>query len=244
MTVAPDPLSRLVYPGRWLAIGIDRTGEHHVVLYGITGRSASSQARKLELEGNAVWTKPTDPETLKKGNPELLVYPAFIFSRGLAVSNGRQTTDIDAEASSSPVTALDTGLGLWTYEPDAPIFTPRITGCILPSGRSALSIIKRGPDGEAVRVFYEIAPRQGKASLLTTYAGDNREPLQPFAGEPWEIDIAGTGSEESAGAAYAALGPQGRPADFRVAVACVFARRGNPSDYRLSIINRHERTPR
>jgi hypothetical protein len=27
-----------------------------------------------------------------------------------------------------------------------------------------------------------------------------------------------------------------------VAVACVFARRRDPSDYRLAVINRHERT--
>lgn len=236
-----DNLSRLIYPGRWLAIGIAPGGEHHVILYAITGRSPSSQARRLELEGNAVWTKPTDPEVLKKGNPELLVYPAVIFGRGIAASNGRQTTDIDTDGTSSAVSALDAGLGPWSYEPDAPIFTPRITGCVLPSGSSALSLIKRGAEGESVRAFFEIAPRRGRISFLSTYAGDNREPLAAYSGEPLEIGIEGKTPEETAEEAYAALQPAGRSEDFRVAVVCVYARRSDLSDRGLAVINRHER---
>jgi len=236
-----DGLSRLIYPGRWLAIGIDPGGEHHVILYAITGRSPSSQARKLELDGNSVWTKPTDPEVLKKGNPELLVYPAVIFGRGIAASNGRQTTDIDTDGASSAVSALDSGLAPWTYEPDAPIFTPRITGCVLPSGSAALSIIKRSDDGEAFRAYFEIAPRRGRASLLSTYAGDNREPLAAYSGDPLDIGMGGRTPEDTAEEAYAALRPAGRAEDFRVAVVCVYARRNDLSDRRLAVINRHER---
>jgi IMP cyclohydrolase len=236
-----DSLIRMIYPGRLLIIGGDASGDHQIVLYAVTGRSPASQARMLELEGNAVWTKPTDPEVLKKGNPELLVYPAVIFGRGIAASNGRQTVDIDTESRDSAVTALDAGLGPWTFEPDAPIFTPRISGCVLPSGRSALSIIKRGSDGHPVRAFYDLADRPGRGALLATYAGDNQVPLAAFAGEPLEVGLEGSTPEETAEAAYAALRPDGRSEDFRVALVCVFARRGALGDRRLAIINRHER---
>jgi hypothetical protein len=232
----------MVYPGRLLILGGDASAAHHVLIYAITGRSPSSQARMLEAEGNAVWTKPTDPETLKKGNPELLVYPAIIFGRGIAASNGRQTVDVDTEAPSSPVAALDAGLGPWTYEPDAPIYTPRITGCLLASGRAGLSIIKRGPDGHPVRAFFDLADRPGRGALVATYAGDNREPLAAFAGEPLDVELEGTTPEETAEAAYAALGPAGSGPDFRVALACVYARRDNLSLRRMAVINRHERT--
>ncbi|MDD8025877.1 MAG: IMP cyclohydrolase [Acidobacteriota bacterium] len=238
-----ESLMRMLYPGRLLILGGDAAGANHVLIYAITGRSPSSQARMLEVEGNAIWTKPTDPETLKKGNPELLVYPAVIFGRGIAVSNGRQTVDVDAETAGSAVAGLDAGLGPWTYEPDAPIYTPRITGCILPNGRAALSIIKRGPDGLPFRAFYDLPDRPGWGFMLATYAGDNREPLQAFSGEPLEIGLEGATPEETAEAAYTALHPEGRSNDFRVALVCVYARRGALQERRIAVINRHERNP-
>ncbi len=237
-----DNLSRMIYPGRLLALGRDRSDEHHVVLYAITGRSPSSQARRLVEENGAVWTKPTDPEILKKGNPELLVYPAIVFTRGIAVSNGRQTSDIDSAALAGAVSALDAGLRSWTYEPDAPIYTPRISGCIGPSGSAALSVLKRGPDGEPLRSFHELSLRPGWGAFVSTYAGDNCEPLAAFSGEPLELEFAEDSPEATARAAYEALRPDGRAEDFRVAVACVFARRADLSRRRLSLINRNERT--
>ena len=237
-----DNLSRMIYPGRLLALGRDRADEHHIVLYAITGRSPSSQARRLEEENGAVWTKPTDPETLKKGNPELLVYPAIAFSCGIAVSNGRQTADIDPAAFAGVVSALDAGLRAWTYEPDAPIHTPRISGCINPFGAAALSLLKRGTDGEPLRSFHELSLRPGRGAFVSTYAGDNREPLAAFSGEPLELEFIEDSPEATARAAYAALRPDGRAEDFRVAVACVFALRADLNRRRLSIVNRHERT--
>ena len=237
-----ENLSRMIYPGRLLAFGRDLGGEHHIVLYAITGRSPSSQARRLEEENGAVWTKPTDSETLKKGNPELLVYPAIVFSRGIAASNGRQTGDIDPSASAGAVSALDAGLRSWTYAPDAPIYTPRISGCISPSGSAALSLLKRGPDGEPLRSFHELTLRPGRGAFVSTYAGDNREPLAAFSGEPIELEFIEDSPETTARAAYAALRPDGRAEDFRVAVACVFALRTDMNRRRLALINRHERT--
>jgi hypothetical protein len=105
-----------------------------------------------------------------------------------------------------------------------------------------LSIIKRGSDGHPLRAFYDLADRPGRGAMLATYAGENKEPLAAFAGEPFEIGLEGTTPEETAEAAYAALRPSGRIEDFRVALVCVFARREALEERRLAVINRHERT--
>ena len=77
----------MVYPGRIIIIGKSPAGED-VVMYAITGRSPSSQARMLLIDEveKKIFVKPTDEETLKTGNPDLLVYPAIICGSGIAVS--------------------------------------------------------------------------------------------------------------------------------------------------------------
>lgn len=235
-------LKRMTYPGRLIAVGRDVSGAFNIVIYAITGRSPSSQARKLVAEGNAVWTKPTDPEVLKKGNPDLLVYPALIFGAGIAVSNGKQTADIDPQGQGSPIQILDSGLKNWTYEPDAPIFTPRISGCILPSKRAALSVIRREADGEALRSFFELPLTPGKGKMISTYGGENKDPLPSFLGEPIDLDLQETSAEAMAEAVYESLGPRPGGNDFRVAMVCSFAKASDMKDHRLHIINRDERT--
>jgi len=237
-------LERLAYPGRLIVIGRDVSGAFHVVIYAVTGRSPSSQARKLVAEGNAVWTKPTDPDVLKKGNPDLLVYPALILGEGIAVSNGRQTADIDPRGEGSPIAVLERGLKSWSFEPDAPIFTPRINGCVLLSNRTALGYIRRGAQGEAVPSFFELSLAPGEGKMISTYRGENCDPLPAFEGGPLDLGLAEASAAETAAAVYESLGPRAGGPDFRVAVACVFARVSDLRDYRLHIINREERIDR
>lgn len=237
-----EPLPSMVYPGRLIVIGRDRSGERVVVIYAVTGRSASSQARELIRQGNAVWTRPTDPEVLAKGNPDLLVYPALIFGRGIAVSNGKQTADVALEGAASAAAALEAGLRTWSFEPDAPIFTPRISGCVLPGAAAALNIIRRGPDGTAERQFTEFIPALGEGRMILTYTGENVNPLPSFRGEPLSVELSEPTARGMALAVDEALGPKSCGPDFRVAVACVFARTGDLSGLDLAIINHHERT--
>ncbi|MBM3297486.1 MAG: hypothetical protein FJY83_07785, partial [Candidatus Aminicenantes bacterium] len=138
-----EALSRTAYPGRGILLGRSPDGRMLAAAYFITGRSASSQARVLVREEETVWTRPSDPEVMKKGDPELLIYPALILSGGLAVSNGRQTADVAALVASglSPREILALALEHWDYEPDGPIFTPRISGCATPDGRAALGLV-------------------------------------------------------------------------------------------------------
>ena len=234
-------LSRMKYPGRALAVGRDMSGMFNIIIYAITGRSSSSQARRLTLEADAIWTKPTDPEVLGKGNLDLLIYPAVILSEGLAASNGKQTSNIDVRSGESPVHVLEEAMKSWDYEPDAPVFTPRISGCILPSSRAGLSIIKRAESGDSLRFFYEVPLTPAKGKLVTTYSGESRDPLQSFAGEPLDLDLVDASARAMAEAVYAALKPAAGAEDFRVAVACVFAKAADMKDDQVFIINRQER---
>lgn len=237
-------LANMEYPGRFIILGYDPSGEQMVAVYGITGRSPSSRARKLEFEGNAIWTKPIDEETLKKGNPELLIYPALIFTAGIAVSNGRQTADVKKhmEGAKKPALVLDRAMSEWDYEPDAPIFTPRISGCVLPDLRAALGIIRRTDDGSSKKIVYEVPPLAGRGKLIATYSGENKDPVPSFRNEPLDLEITEKTPQDMAEAIFAALEPQRGRQDFRVAVACVYSPDFKKDAPRFFILNRSERS--
>ena len=238
-------LASLEYPGRLIVIGAPQLDDGRAaIIYAITGRSPSSQARKLVVREGGIWVQPTDEATLKQGNIELLVYPAVLFGRaGIAVSNGKQTGDVRDRLvpGTSPVSALSTALAAWDFEPDAPIFTPRISGC-LTGGAGALSVILRGPSGETLRNYFEVALRPGQGRVVSTYEGPNADPLPIFSGEPRFVDILGSSAEQTAASTYQGLGPVAPGKDFRVAVACLFVSPADPDKADIHIINRHERT--
>jgi IMP cyclohydrolase len=240
-------LSAMEYPGRVIVIGRDSTGSRTAVIYAVTGRSPSSQARKLEQREDGVWVGPTDEEILKKGNPDLLIYPAMMFSTyGIAVSNGKQTADVRhrlaKNAGLGPVEILVGSLAGWDYEPDAPIFTPRISGCVLPGRTAALSLIKRGPGGAALRSYFEVPLEAGKGKLVATYDGVNRDPLRSFPGDPLDVALDAADAAGLAESVYEALKPASGGRDLRVAVACLLAGDLARNEYEAAIINRHERT--
>ena len=238
-----ESLQAMEYPGRIIIIGKDKPGRNIVVTYAITGRSPSSQARKLVIENSAVWTKPIDETALQKGNLDLLVYPAIWVEKGIAVSNGKQTEDIRKHLSQSqnPKEILLSSLEDWDYEPDAPNFTPRISGCILSTEKAALSIIKRGSDGATVKSIFEFPLVAGKGKMITTYTGENKKPLPSFRGKPVDVGIQGQKPERVAEAVYQALNPKKPGKDFRVAVACIFFRDLAQDKFEAYIINRYER---
>lgn len=236
-------LADLEYPGRLIVIGAAPAGPPAVV-YAITGRSPSSQARRLVRRDGGVWVEPTDEATLKTGNADLLIYPALLFSKdGVAVSNGKQTSDVRdrLRPGLDPVSVLSAALAAWDFEPDAPIFTPRISGCVTAAG-AALSVVRRGPSGETLRGFFEVRPRPGEGRLVSTYEGPSADPLPVFRGEPRFVGLAGGSAAEIAAAFYAALGPAPGGRDLRVAVACALADPAAPEGFGVRIINRNERT--
>jgi len=244
MTEGLEMLSDRKYPGRVIILGRDRSEENEVVIYAITGRSPSSQARKIVFKNDTVWVRPVDYEIIKDGNIDLLIYPAILLSGGIAVSNGKQTLDIRSciRQSQNPVEILKLAHSKWDYEPDAPAFTPRISGCIIPENRAALGIIKRAEDGSSTKNFFEVPLNAGKGKMITTYNGENKDPLPSFTGEPVNLDLFGKTAADVAEDVYDAMRPQIQDEDFRVSVISVFYRELKANKYDISIINRCERT--
>ncbi|MCP4715305.1 MAG: hypothetical protein GY868_09325 [Deltaproteobacteria bacterium] len=231
-------ISNMVYPGRVIVIGQSPAG-NAVVMYAITGRSPSSQARRLEIDEDQsrIFVKPTDEETLKTGNPDLLVYPAIICGDGIAVSNGKQTEDVFAalSASADPVALLLKSQQVWEYEPDEPNYTPRISGCI--ADGAGLSVLKRAADGTVMRYFFKIPMSAGSAKMVATYTGVNHNPLPSFYGEPLDVSVPWETADEAVEAFYDALGPAAGEPDFRVTAAVVY--RDAAGSLNMRVKNRH-----
>ncbi len=176
------------YPGRGLAIGRTADGKKAILCYFIMGRSAGSRNRVFEADGDGIRTRAFDESKLP--NPSLYVYRAVrVLGSQTVVTNGDQTDTIyDALAAGR---SFADALRTRTFEPDPPIWTPRISG-LLTVGEGtmsyALSILKNGGDETPLRYFYEYeAPRAGEAHIIHTYAHDG-DPVPSFAGEPVLID--------------------------------------------------------
>jgi IMP cyclohydrolase len=234
-----ETLKPMTYPGRIIIAGAGPAGEQ-CVLYAITGRSPSSQARRLEIDAmeQKIFVRPTDEETLRTGNPDLLVYEAIMCGKeGLAVSNGKQTTDVFAalRAGAHAAQVLHTGLAGWEYEPDEPNWTPRISGCI--TDTAALSVLKRAGSGGLLRNTFEFPLIAGQGRMVATYTGENANPLPSFAGEPRLLALPFTSAQEAAEALYEALAPIAGEPDFRVAAAAAMKAHGGSVN--LQVKNRH-----
>ncbi len=233
-------IKNLPYPGRIIIVGKDCSDRHVIVLYAVTGRSSSSQARKIEYSKGKIFVKPTDEEELRKGDRDLLIYPAIQISTGIAVSNGKQTDDIykNLNISCSPVHVLSESLEPWDYEPDAPSFTPRISGCVLNGKKAALSIIKRAENNGSIKNFFEFPLIPGKGRYIATYEGKKTDPLPSFKGEPVPIDLPFKNADKTAQSVYHFLRPGTNQIDFRVALACVFYQLPEFKKSHVAIINR------
>jgi len=227
-------LEDMEYPGRGIIIGNTKDTELFCA-YFLTGRSPSSQARKLVAGEGKISTEPTDLNTISQGNIYLLVYNAILWKRdAIAVSNGNQTDSILA-GTLKGIWPFKECTKDWEYEPDAPIYTPRINGRILrnegPHGRflAELGIIRKGVDGKSERIDYSLDIEGGKkAYCITTYGGPNIKPLPIFEGKPFAV---GFGSSSASGICQE-LGDMLNP-EFRVSAATVvFPEEGIP-DYNI-----------
>jgi hypothetical protein len=99
----------------------------------IMGRSANSQNRVYEVKNEVVSTKAFDESKVE--DPSLIIYPVMMSDKnGLChvVSNGVQTKEVLRQIMfsnrSNKFGKFARELENWYCEPDAPTFTPRITG--------------------------------------------------------------------------------------------------------------------
>jgi len=229
------------YFGRILAAGLIAP-EKAFLLYGITGRSPASRARRLVSKPEGIFTEPLPEVTLTAAEKELLVYPAILFSRGVAASNGRQTEAIAAQLASGepdPVKILKEALKNWDYEPDFPTFTPRISGCFSSAGQLAMSLIRRGENGQSIRDFWPLVLRSNQGYLLATYNGENRQPLLAFSGSPLKFSVQSSTASGLLAEFYQALGPKEGKEDWRVAAVAVIFSLLSLRPIETEVINRY-----
>lgn len=240
-----EALSKMEYPGRVIVVGQSLKGLT-VALYAITGRSSSSQARKLvtSKDKKSIVVELTDEEILKRGDPDLLIYPAIILKDyHLIVSNGKQTESIAQSIHRylDPEDILRMGLKNYTYEPDKPNFTPRISACIWDID-GTISIIRRKSNGEEERISYnfDLEEEPERGYMISTYTGENIDPLPSFVGSPIDIKLPFETLRETVDAFYEALGPEEGKPDFRVAAAGVYYKFGESEFQDIYIKNRHD----
>lgn len=184
-----EAVGRDRYPGRGVLLGMTPDGRA-VLAYFIMGRSENSRNRVFELRSDGLYTKPFDESKVK--DPSLILYRAAgDWENRSVVGNGDQTDTILAALAAGGT--FEQALETRTFEPDAPNFTPRISGMVTYEGDSfsyKMSILKAADaEGSAcVRQFFEYPALPGVGHFLHTYAGDG-DPLPPFSGEPEPVSI-------------------------------------------------------
>jgi len=180
------------YPGRGVVLGLDQSGRRLVQVYWIMGRSENSRNRVFETDGKGVWTEAADPA--KCADPSLIIYNAMRELSGVfVVTNGDQTDTICQMLLSGGT--LEQALATRAYEPDAPNYTPRISGMFdlrLGHPVAKLCVLRRSAFGGATdRLLWRYeAFGRGIGHCITTYMGDGK-PLPPFEGEPFALPLAG-----------------------------------------------------
>ena len=130
------------YPGRGIIIGKSSDGKYAVTAYFIMGRSENSRNRVFVKDGEGIRTQAFDPSKLT--DPSLIIYaPVRVLGNKTIVTNGDQTDTI-YEGMDRQLT-FEQSLRSREFEPDAPNYTPRISGImhIENSGYNyAMSILK------------------------------------------------------------------------------------------------------
>ena len=156
------------YPGRGIIIGKTPDGKKAVTAYFIMGRSENSRNRVFVEEGQGIRTQAFDPSKLT--DPSLIIYaPVRVLGNKTIVTNGE-------------------------FEPDAPNYTPRISGIMhIENGtyNYAMSILKSNngnPDACNRYTFAYQNPVAGEGHFIHTYKCDGN-PLPSFEGEPKLISI-------------------------------------------------------
>lgn len=118
-------LKQNAYPGRGIVIGQSANGKYAVTAYFIMGRSENSRNRVFVEDGDGIRTQAFDPSKLS--DPSLIIYaPVRVLGNKTIVTNGDQTDTI-YELMDKQMT-FEQALRTREFEPDAPNYTPRISG--------------------------------------------------------------------------------------------------------------------
>ena len=188
-----NELNSNTYPGRGIVIGKTKDGKKAVTAYFIMGRSNNSRNRVFVEDGEGIRTQAFDPSKLE--DPSLIIYaPVRVLGNKTIVTNGDQTDTI-YEGMDKQLT-FEQSLRSRKFEPDAPNYTPRISGIMHIENNKynyAMSILKSNngnPDSCNRYTFAYENPIEGQGHFIHTYMHDG-EVLPSFEGEPKLVEIDG-----------------------------------------------------
>ena len=191
-------LSENTYPGRGIVIGKSADGKSAMFAYFIMGRSENSRNRVFERFDGGMRTKAFDESKLS--DPSLIIYNPYLQIGDVdIITNGDQTNTIYDFLNDCKT--FEDALMTREFEPDAPNFTPRISGVLNYDFANAdfaykLSILKsaNGNPDACNRYFYSYKPLDGIGHFIHTYKCDGN-PIPSFYGEPEEVTLPNTAKE-------------------------------------------------
>lgn len=178
------------YVGRGIVIGKSSDGKKAATAYFIMGRSTNSRNRVFTVKNGEVFTEPFDASKVE--DPSLIIYAALRkFENKLIVTNGDQTDTVyDGIVTGK---SFSESLESREFEPDAPNFTPRISG-ILTFGENdfkyEMSILKSLDENgsDCARYTFSYPSKAGLGHFIHTYVTDGN-PIPTFQGEPERVAI-------------------------------------------------------
>lgn len=187
-------VGRVSYPGCGMIAGRSADGLSAVIAYFIMGRSPLTKNRVFLEEGGGVKIEPFIKSAMR--DEALLVYsPVIAFENKILVGNGSHIEQVYGNLTSGM--SYEEALCKLSYIPDAPNFTPRLTGLVAMDGESfnlKMSLVKSmDPYGASVGRYtyeYENVPA-GTGYYLHTCAFD-ANPLPAFSGEPIQVSVNGS----------------------------------------------------
>ena len=193
-------LSTNTYPGRGIIIGKSADGKNAMIAYFIMGRSENSRNRIFERFDGGMRTKAFDESKLS--DPSLIIYNPYLSAKGGnidIITNGDQTNTVYDYICDGK--SFEDALMTREFEPDAPNFTPRISGALYYCFEESaftykLSILKsaNGRPEACNRYFYNYSPENGIGHFIHTYKCDGN-PIPSFYGEPEEVELPNTAEE-------------------------------------------------
>ena len=206
-----DVLAERDYPGRGVALGRDADGTGFA-LYWLTGRSTASRERYMDVQADTVEVKDAS-----NGPVDALRHYVAIrrSATDLVVGNGDQVTPLFERVTAG--TPFEAAVRDIAFEPDPPIFTPRITAyAALAEDGGMRDVCVSGalpvpgwPGQAQQRTVHGTALEPGQSLAITTYTGDAATPTP--SGIALNAPVGGAW-QSVAEKLWAALNPQYRVA--------------------------------
>ncbi len=185
-----DILKNNSYVGRGIIIGKTKDDKNAVIAYFIMGRSKNSQNRIFVENGEEVVIYPFDKEKVE--DPSLIIYsPIKVLEKQTIVTNGDQTDTIYKYLKQGKT--FEQALETREFEPDAPNYTPRISGIVDTTKNEftyKMSILKSADEfgSKCNRYTFSYNSLPGIGHFIHTYMCDGN-PIPTFQGEPERIEI-------------------------------------------------------